>query len=53
MDEKRELVHHLVKWDGDGPIPEDARTNPEKYPQVSEVIEMREGNPPRTLYRRA
>ena len=48
----RGLKQRLVKWDGDGPIPEDAETNPQKYPQVAEVIEGGDGIPTTTIYRR-
>lgn len=48
-----EVKHCLVKWDGDGPIPEDAGDHPEKYPQVSEVIRWTEGSAPEVTYRRA
>jgi hypothetical protein len=43
----------LVKWDGDPPIPEDAETEPQKYPQVAEVLEGGEGIPTRVIYRRS
>lgn len=47
----------LVKWDGDGPIPEDAATNPEKYPEVSEVLKLSgpfapDGSKPQVIYTR-
>lgn len=49
---RRGLQQRLVKWDGDGPIPDDASTHPEKYPQVAEVIEGGDGIPTTTIYRR-
>ena len=49
---RRGLQQRLVKWDGDGPIPDDASTHPEKYPQVIEVIEGGDGIPTKTIYRR-
>lgn len=49
---RRGLRQTLVKWDGDGPIPEDAAANPKKYPHVVEVMEGGDGIPTKTLYRR-
>lgn len=49
---RRGFHQRLVKWDGDGPIPGDASTHPEKYPQVIEVIEGGDGIPTKTIYRR-
>lgn len=48
----RSLESRLVKWDGDGPIPDDASTSPEKYPQVAEVLSGGDGRPTKTVYRR-
>ena len=33
------VTYKLVKWDGDGPVPDDAADNPRAYPQVTEVLE--------------
>ncbi len=49
---QRAFTQKLVKWDGEGPIPEDAAENPTKYPQVAEVIEGGDFKETRTLYRR-
>lgn len=47
------LVGVIVKWDGDGQIPDDAAEHPEKYPQVSEVVKCGDGLPaPQVTYRR-
>lgn len=48
----RSMESRLVKWDGDGPIPEDAATSPEKYPQVAEVLSGGDGKPTTLIYRR-
>lgn len=49
---RRGLQQRLVKWDGDGPIPDDASIHPDRYPQVAEVIEGGDGIPTTTIYRR-
>lgn len=49
---KRGLSQRLVKWEGDGPIPDDASTDPQKYPQVLEVIEGGDGIATKVIYRR-
>jgi hypothetical protein len=43
----------LVKWDAAviGETPPDVE-NPETHPGCIEIIEMAEGNPPQTIYRR-
>jgi hypothetical protein len=49
---QRAIRARTVKWDGDGVIPDDAATNPEKYPQVQEVVESGDGIPMRVIYKR-
>lgn len=48
----RSLESRIVKWDGDGPIPDDASTEPAKYSQVAEVLVGGDGRPMTTIYRR-
>lgn len=50
---KARILHRLVKWDGDAPIPVDAADQPHKYPQVAEVIEGGDGMPTKVIYRRS
>lgn len=49
---ERGLKHRIVKWDGDAPIPDDASERPERYSQVSEVLEGGDGIPTTIIYRR-
>lgn len=49
---RRGLQQRLVKWEGEGPIPEDASQHPENYPQVIEVVEGGDGIVTKTIYRR-
>lgn len=46
------FITRLAKWDGEGPVPDDAAIHPMKYSRVSEVIEFGDGIPTRVLYRR-
>ena len=46
-------VFHLVKWDGPGPVPDDAKDHPEKYPQISEVVRSGDNIPTEVIYRRS
>jgi hypothetical protein len=49
----RMLTGKVVKWDGDGPIPDDAAQNPQNYPQVAEVVEGGDFKPTKVIYRRS
>lgn len=51
---KSGIQMRLVKWDGDGPPADDAHVNPEKYPQVAEVLEGGDGSErSKVIYRRS